>query len=62
MEHNQIRSPFSVNPSDVTDYLQMEIIELQCYTDFSDTFVTEGLNKFHQYLGCSIILAMFGST
>ena len=43
-------SPFTVNPSDLPVDLQLEIIALQCDSDFKTKFALARLDTFYQYL------------
>ena len=43
-------SPFTVNPSDLPVDLQLEIIALQCDSDFNTKFALVRLDTFYQYL------------
>nr|XP_060480095.1 general transcription factor II-I repeat domain-containing protein 2-like isoform X1 [Panthera onca]XP_060480096.1 general transcription factor II-I repeat domain-containing protein 2-like isoform X1 [Panthera onca] len=64
-------SPFSVNINNVSEELQMEVIELQCNTILKTKYDCVGIPEFYKHLGngypkyknhCAKILSMFGST
>lgn len=70
-DFNVFCSPFTVNSSDLSINIQLEIIDLQCDSDLKGKFVTAGLDTFYQnllpgYLNLTALaaklLTMFGST
>lgn len=65
------RNPFSVSADEVSEHLQLELIELQCNAVLKDKFSSLDLGSFYQYVGpkypqinclVSKIMSMFGSS
>lgn len=64
-------SPFSINSNNVSEELQMDVIELQCNTTLKTKYDDVGIPEFYKCLGngclkyknhCAKVLSMSGST